>query len=724
MSNALLISVRLHEGWYHGAGGPPSPARLFQSLVAGAGISGPLDGGTVAALTWLEEQDPPVVGSPHTTPQQSYVNYVPNNEADACNGYQERIKRAEKRIAPLLFDPAIPFLFAWKLTDDAAIGAAKRVLPLVNCVYQLGRCIDMAWAWAELLSEDELRVRLIAYPGVVRHPSAGSGDVECPTSGSLASLLRRHQSGALRFARTSDGKGQTFRKRPKPRWKKIRYEGTASRFLFELRRSDGTRFAPWPLERSSALVEQIRDAAAQRLRHAFEGRVLEIDRVLIGRKPNGDNDGPTSSRVRIIPLASIGHPQADMQVRRILVEVPAECSLQADDIAWAVSGFQLDHPVLQDPIDLARSDDQAPLSFYGVNKPSRIWRSLTPVALAQAERRRIDPNRVKIDENEKKSGHEKYAEQYRASFAIAQALRHANITSKVSSMRFQREPLDLRGIRVEPFAERTRFSKRCLWHVELEFESLVPGPLVIGDGRFLGLGVMRPVTPAAGVYAFSIESGLQPNPDPQRLAKAFRRAVMARTRDVLGTPRLPSYFSGHPEDGSSGRAEEPHLAFAFDPLEQQLIIVSPGQLDRRNSCRDAEHATTLELALEGLHQLRAGKDGALQLRPTLVNAGCHHLFQASQVWESCTPYDVNRHARKSTAEMVLKRDVVGECERRGLPRPKVTILKWNAVPRLGLQGWLRLEFKDVIPGAIILGRSRYLGGGLFAPLHGNTNWSI
>jgi CRISPR-associated protein Csb2 len=269
---------------------------------------------------------------------------------------------------------------------------------------------------------------------------------------------------------------------------------------------------------------------------------------------------------------------------------------------------------------------------------------------------------------------------------------------------------------VEHFAEGTRFSKHCLWHVELEFESLVSGPLLIGDGRFLGLGLMRPVTPAAGVYAFSIESGLQPNPNPIRLAKALRRAVMARARDVLGTPRLPSYFSGHPEDGLPVRSKEPHLAFAFDPLEQQLLVVASGQLDRRNSWRDAKNSTTLELALEGLQQLRAGADGCLQLRQVIVDAACHRLLRASHIWESLTPYDVNRHARTSTAEAVLKNDVLNECDWRDLPRPCVTILKWHSQSHIGLQGWLRLEFKDAIPGLIMLGRSRYMGGGLFAPL--------
>jgi len=57
MSKLLVISIRLHEGRYHGAGDwPPAPARLFQALVAGAGLSGPLQSEQIAALKWLEER--------------------------------------------------------------------------------------------------------------------------------------------------------------------------------------------------------------------------------------------------------------------------------------------------------------------------------------------------------------------------------------------------------------------------------------------------------------------------------------------------------------------------------------------------------------------------------------------------------------------------------------------------------------------------------------------
>src|SRR5579875_2436106 len=62
---ALVIYVRLHDGRYQGRGDwPPSPARLFQALVAGLGLSGPLVESEQKALKWLEALQAPIVAAP------------------------------------------------------------------------------------------------------------------------------------------------------------------------------------------------------------------------------------------------------------------------------------------------------------------------------------------------------------------------------------------------------------------------------------------------------------------------------------------------------------------------------------------------------------------------------------------------------------------------------------------------------------------------------------
>src|SRR5690606_22272981 len=119
--------------------------------------------------------------------------------------------------------------------------------------------------------------------------------------------------------------------------------------------------------------------------------------------------------------------------------------------------------------------------------------------------RRIEPTR-KMDEA--KRGIERVMELSGARAAVIQSLRHVNVRAPVVSIRCQREPFEGAGARVEPFAEGTRFEKERLWHVEIVFGVPVQGPLLLGDGRFLGLGLMAPVRDAApSVHGFTITDG-------------------------------------------------------------------------------------------------------------------------------------------------------------------------------------------------------------------------
>ncbi len=52
--------------------------------------------------------------------------------------------------------------------------------------------------------------------------------------------------------------------------------------------------------------------------------------------------------------------------------------------------------------------------------------------------------------------------------------------------RAPREPFDRNGERAESFAAGTRFAKETLWHVRVAFAAPVEGPLLLGDGCYLG----------------------------------------------------------------------------------------------------------------------------------------------------------------------------------------------------------------------------------------------
>jgi CRISPR-associated protein Csb2 len=725
MSRMLLISVRLHDGRYHGSGdGPPAPARLFQALVAGAGLGGPLQADVSAALQWLEELEPPIVATPRLIDGQSLKNFVPNNDLDAVGGDHRRAGdiRTPKVFKPRLFDAAVPWLFAWRFSpSETNERQADRLCSLSEQVYQFGRGIDLAWAWGEVLDAREADERLAAYAGVVYHPSLGGEGIElaCPQLGSLRSLSDRHQSFGRRFATVRHGRSvkQLFSQPTKPRFAQIAYDSPPVRHLYELRDPTSEAMVAWPLPRVVRLVEAVRDASVTRLLNALPDRTADIERFLVGRKADGSDEGPTQLRIRIVPLPSIGFHYVDREIRRLLVEVPPACPLRADDVRWAISGVDLVNDENGSPpqIVVTPSTDESMLKHYGVGEhAARIWRTVTPIALPEpAARRRIEPARKSL---EAKSGAERAAEQRAAADAIVQALRHAGVRSWAESIRVQREPFEAKGQRVEPFAPGTRFAKERLWHAEITFREPVSGPLLLGSGRFLGLGLMSPVRPCEGVLAFDVADGLTPTAEPSDLTGAMRRAVMARVQATLGSRvRLPAYFTGHNPDGSVARSEEtPHLGFAFDPIGTRLLVLAPHLLDHRQpTVGELEHWRTLEESLADLSVLRAGMNGLLKLRANPVTIGADPLFATSRTWECVTPYQVTRHAKGVGAAIALVSDVVIESQRRGLPVPQVTPVELHGQRGIGIIGRVVLTFAVAVNGPLLLGKNRHFGGGLF-----------
>lgn len=723
MTRYLAIHVRAHEGRYHGDGDdPPSPFRLLQALVAGAGISGPLDEQTRGALAWLERlPDAPIIAAPRTARGQSVSMFMPNNDLDAKGGDARRIgeiRLATKVWRPRLFDARVPWIYAWPF-EEADESRAAVVCAISEGLYQLGRGVDMAWAWGELLDEGSLDARLSEYDGVVRRPSAGDGLVlACPHVGSLDSLERRYRARRFQF----EGGRRVFVQPPKPTYRQLAYESPPARHVFELRSTtDSELRVAWPLAAASSLVIAAREAARARLNAAMPNRTDEIDRHLVGRKADGSNAAPAEDRVRVVPIPSIGMHYADRGIRRLLVEVPAACPLRSDDVRWGFSGAELFDPETGELQDLALvpTDDDDMLRHYGVGTRARVFRTVTPVAVPEAaKRRRIEPTRRAT---EAKRGMERVVEIAGARAAVLQALRHVDVRAPVETIRAQREPFDAAGDRVEAFAEGTRFEKERLWHVEIAFGAPVPGPLLIGDGRFLGLGLMAPAPGViAGVHAFSVTDGLDGKPQPLDVARALRRAMMARVQAVVGEREmLAPFFCGHEEDGAPlRRSHSSHLACAFEPASRLLLVLAPHLIERRSPTKqERESLNTLDVAMEGFRELRAGSAGRLTLSPSVVSdQGGGSLFGRSRVWSTVTPYVVTRHAKGVGAAKALVADVRAECRRLGLPEPTVESLNVRGVSGTGLMADVRLMFGQSVSGPLLLGRTRHFGGGLFRPV--------
>lgn len=718
MTRWLTIHVRAHEGRYHGNGDElPSPFRLFQALVAGAGISGPIDQGTREALLWLERLPAPVIAAPRATHGQSVTMFMPNNDLDKFGGDVRNIAKtrgARKVWRPRLFEALVPWIYAWPFGEDGA-HHAEAIRALSGKLYQLGRGVDMAWAWGEVLDEAALDAKLLAYDGIVRRPDTGDGFLlACPGEGSFESLERRYRSG--RFG-MEDGQ-RVFKQQPRAGYRQISYESPPARHLFELRSStDAGHRVAWPLEQVSSLVVAARDAACARLRDAMPDQAHDVDRYLLGRAPDGSKAVPAGSRVRIIAIPSIGMHYADRAIRRLLVETPAACPLRSDDVRWAFSGAELFDSGTGElkGILLSPSTDDDMLRHFGVDVAARVFRSVTPVVLPEKGRRRRAAAGQKSERS--KRGIERALEFPKAGAAVVQALRHAGVNVPAQAIRLQREPFEGAGSRAEPFAAGTRFEKERLWHIEIAFGAPIEGPLLLGDGRFLGLGLMAPARDIVpGTYAFAITDGITDSPEPRGVAQALRRAVMARVQATVGSrEQLPPFFSGHAEDGAPVRGpHSSHLSFAFDPGERRLLVFAPHLVERRAPTpRELDHLRTLDTALDGFRMLRAGHAGILAVSPAAMQPDEDALLGSARVWNSVTPYVATRHRHCHDAVQALEADVSAECRRLGLPRPRVELRNVRGVPGLGLTGNMTLVFEQHVAGPLILGRTRHSGGGLF-----------
>lgn len=728
MARTLVLHVNLHDARYHGAPDwPPSPARLFQALVAGAAMPGGFADADYAALEWLERLPAPTIAAPVARQTRGFLNYVPNNDLDSKGGDPARVSeiRVAKLIKPRLFDSRAPIRYFWNFEEDRASEEfAARVCSVSERLYQLGRGVDMAWAWGDVLDETRARGQLGDHRGTVHSPgNSGSGaTLACPEAGSLSSLVKRHRAHCRRFA-DADGEGtkirQVFVQPPKPRFRQIGYNNPPTMRLYDL------VGAPWPLVRAAELVKRVRDASVKRLVDACPQMKEQIERVLIGRGPP-DLDG--SGRVRIIPMPSVGSPYADRGIRRVMVRIPPGCPIRSEDVDWAFSGLILDESRSHGDVllSLVPANDYRMLRHYGLEsgEDARRWRTVTPAVLPEGPVARKMEYARRGDG--RKVGSERVSEFGRAASCVFQALRHAKIRARVSGIRVQREPFEAKGVRAQDFSAGTRFSQERLWHVEVNFVEPVTGPVIIGDGRYAGLGLMTPVRQepqAEGLLCFTIVEGLSDSASALDCASALRRAVMFRVQQEIGSRRrLPRFFSGHEPNGGPARGEtHSHLAYAADLAGNRLLVIAPFPLERRSpSQHERAQLAVLEAALAGFADLRAGASGRLRLEAAAIDPQIDPLVAPSVVWESVTDYVPTRYARRVSASEALAGDVRGELRRLNMPDPVgVEVVMIQEGPRGGLRGRLRLRFATAVSGLVLLGRSRHFGGGLLAGGQGN-----
>jgi len=730
-AQALLIEVRLHDGRYHGLGDnrspewPPSPMRLFSALTAGA-FSGRWAtedrAPKAAAFRWLETLPPPVIAAPHAVKGAPTGTYVPNNDIDSVGGDLSRvgeIRGTTKLFHPHIFDAATPILYVWPL--EAGSPEAEKICELSDRLYALGRGIDMAYARAYLVDAEDANHRLTAHTGIVSRPiSSGRGwRLNCPQSGSYNSLARRHEGALHRFAEHREGRTRrtVFRQSGIIEARSILYGQSVQHLVYELRDNDGAFYALSP-DKGLQLAIDMREHLVTTLSQAYPERATEAVRFIRGYKEARDTD--KARRLRFLPLPSIGHLYTVQAVRRVAVEVPSGFPFSADDIDWALNGLTLYtrhdpetgevmhecHLIPPQSDAAGRTIEADMLKLY--SQPSRRWRTVTPVALTAPP---VAPH---------ESGGQRTQRQDKAVASLRQALRHAGFNPSHITLSLRQEPYQPHGLPAAHYhhADDPRFHANALYHADLTFAEPVSGPLLIGRGAFLGLGLFEPVNTPPSIHAFALDQAVAPT-QVSAVCKALHRAEIARVRDKMnqrGRAALDVFFSGHTADRAPAHSgTHDHLFFSLHPSGQRLLIIAPHRVMHRPSdVENNKYLRQLDRALTGLTRLNAGKAGAFNLRTLPEPDDNDPLLRASTVWASATPYVPTRHPKRGAdAEAFVRADLVNECLSRNLPYPRTIELTLHTGPKGGLSADVRLYFAVAVAGPILLGRTSHTGGGLF-----------
>ena len=564
----------------------------------------------------------------------------------------------------------------------------------------------MAWASGRVMARDEAVLLLSNHPGSLRTPRA-TGETATPCKGTLDSLIDRDRRKRTRLTMEGTGRKsrQLFAQPPKAIFHRTGYDTRPRQLHFELRGARG-EFCPRPLESALPLLVGLCDGAARRLQGSPAKSAL-FERLIVGRGA-GPRDLPL--RIRVVPVPSIGTQHTDPSIRRILVEIPSDCPIRVDDLKWAFAGLQPYDPQTGEVWagSLVSTEDSQMASRLG--RSARTFRTITAAALPDAQRRRLGTA-------DKKTASERTEEEALAYDSVVQALRHAGVRVRSTDIRVQREPFQRRGVRAEAFVTGTRFSKHALWHVELGFESPISGPLVLGDGRFCGLGLMEPRMARRDVVAFDLKRHLG-GEHRLDLVRHLRRALMAIARDDAG--RVGRLFSGHEPDGRLDSEEHhSHVFLAADDhaassgSTTRLVVAAPWAVDRKTKRRGQ---LEFDAVTRRLTELRAGRSGRFdRLAAEPVEDG-DPLIGPALVWAGETPYVATRNLKKRDDPIAfLKADLATECARRGLPKPRrIDVSDFRVGPRGGQPtATLKLHFAVAVRGPLLLGLGCHAGDGLF-----------
>ena len=624
------------------------------------------------ALSFLESRQPPSIYAPDKKEGCKYTIFVPNNDMDLISSRfgtgklsskkPENMKTG-KQMSPYIVDGQVQY--SWEISTDDKLGKknAEILCRLATEVPVLGLGIDPVAMCGQVTNG-----ALESEESTHYIPDEGSKDtlIQVPTRGLLENAEERYKEFLNRLADGSFTKPADI-----TRWKDQRYrrETAKNRIVgFKLSHILGDQD---PTQRKGIVTDNIAATLVEK----------------ISELKNSCMSGIQAGHIKTALLPSIGSRYADTMIRRAAFIVPCNVGKSLDGIDGRMvkvgkETYQLEKLPEKDPV----------LGAY--TQASQFFASVTPVKLEQNTLKRDDATRSILD-----------------------ALRREGIEKRVTFLNFQKDPYW--------GTHRKGLYSQSSTYAEVEFESEIDGPFMLGNDQEHGYGLFAPKRVPDVAY-FKVVGKRPPSSEAITIGNLMRRAAMSKMRS-LRLP-IPEYISGHDSRRNPLRKDHKHafwLPFDSDQdgfIDHIAVYVKNG----------FDHA--VRDALNRIVKIYDGKD----LDVSVIPAGFHNreaiakecsLFDKHKVWRAATPYFMPWHTKSS-----FKRDaqLKKECKNRHYKNISVNDAKIKLASRyLSVKSFqtdhgnqkpinrtgetVMLSFEEAVRGPIALGFGCHFGLGMFVP---------
>jgi CRISPR-associated protein Csb2 len=466
----LEFRVLFLNGEYNGEEWPPSPARLFQALIAGVRYryrrGAAWSPKFAEALRWLENQMPPVITvSPPAVLGSRYAAFRPANNLE-----RELEKEGQKQrqdMHPLHVQGIVRYIYE---VEDPPYDTLRQI---AQSVVYLGRGTDLV-AVDLILREKENNDSQEGerhYPVEWRSSRAFYGGryaktLQVPVPG-WYDRLEDNFKVWYDYDKTAPNAASATVTASHVGVEYAPLRNHALYWIFRLETPDGLHFS-YPAEALVRLSAWMRHATGEAMRGKTSEEILRG--FVLGHTKKSDAE----DRLSYIPLPSVGNKHADGRIRRVMLSALRGSLPQGIGELGAV----LDQAYLYDLNSVARArlvmldrkteTDGVSMAYIG---GLETWSTVTPVILHghNFRNRKEDPRRTQK--------------------LLIEAFSQAGYAGLVDSLEYGKLPFNSCGRHVKEYSLPEHLRSWPRYHVRVKFTKEIAGPIVIGIGKHYGLGL-------------------------------------------------------------------------------------------------------------------------------------------------------------------------------------------------------------------------------------------